>query len=179
MDIEAAERVVLVDADDREIGTEAKLPAHRAGVLHRAFSILVFNARGETMLQQRAPGKYHSGGLWTNVCCGHPRPGEAVESAAHRRLREEMGFDCPLSHAFSFTYRVDLDRGLTEHEYDHVFVGRFDGEPVANPAEASGWRWAAPEALDREIAAAPERFTEWFKIAWAELRRRERRPSAS
>lgn len=170
----AGERVILVDERDNEIGTALKMPAHEAGTLHRAFSIFIWGPDNRVMLQRRALDKYHSGGLWTNTCCSHPRPGETTEGAAHRRLKEEMGFDCPLTHAFDFIYRAKLDHGLTEHEFDHVYIGCYDGEPVLNAAEASGWRWVSPDALDAEIAAAPETFTVWFKIAWAEYRRRQK-----
>lgn len=170
----AQDRVVLVDEHDRETGTEWKLPAHENGLLHRAFSIFIFNARGEALLQRRAMEKYHSGGLWTNTCCSHPRPGEAVEAAAHRRLREEMGFDCALTHAFHFIYRAELDHGLTEHEFDHVFLGEYNQPPVLNTHEVCDWRWIPPDALDAEMAARPQDFTVWFKIAWAELRKRNR-----
>lgn len=166
------DRVILVDTDDREVGTALKLPAHEAGTLHRAFSIFVFDSKGRVMLQRRAVGKYHSGGLWTNTCCSHPHPGETTDAAAHRRLWEEMGFDCPLKHAFHFIYRAELDHALTEHEFDHVYFGCFDGEPVLNRDEACDWRWLSPDALDSEIAANPSAFTVWFKIAWAECRRR-------
>lgn len=169
----ALDRVILVDKHDREIGTALKLPAHEAGSLHRAFSIFVFESKGCVMLQRRALEKYHSGGLWTNTCCSHPRPGESTDAAAHRRLREEMGFDCPLAHAFHFIYRAELDRGLIEHEFDHVYLGRYENEPVLTAAEACDWRWIEPGALDVEIAAQPEQFTIWFKIAWAELRKRK------
>jgi len=171
MDSAANDHVILVDTNDREIGTALKLPAHEAGSLHRAFSIFVFDSKGRVMLQRRAVEKYHSGGLWTNTCCSHPRPGESTDAAAHRRLQEEMGFDCPLKHAFHFIYRAELDHGLTEHEFDHVYFGRFDNDPVLNRAEACEWRWIAPDDLDAEIAAAPERFTVWFKIAWIELQK--------
>jgi isopentenyl-diphosphate delta-isomerase len=166
---DAGERVVLVDESDREVGVAPKLAAHVDGALHRAFSVFVLNARGELMLQRRAAGKYHSGGLWTNTCCGHPRPGEPVAAAARRRLREEMGFDCELEPAGSFVYRAELGGGLVEHEYDHVFVGRHDADPAPDAAEASEWRWQTPEAARAEAEAHPERFTHWFSLALREL----------
>ena len=163
------DRVILVDDRDRPIGTAEKLAAHRDGRLHRAFSVLVLNERGEMLLQRRAAGKYHSAGLWSNTCCSHPRPGEETESAAHRRLREEMGFDCPLEPAGALVYRADVGGGLVEHEYDHLYLGRFDGEPVPAPEEASAWRWVDPGALRREVAERPERFTPWFRLALRDL----------
>jgi isopentenyl-diphosphate delta-isomerase len=166
---DAGEMVVLVDESDREVGTAPKLAAHVDGALHRAFSVFVLNARGELMLQRRAAGKYHSGGLWTNTCCGHPRPGEPVAAAARRRLREEMGFDCELEPAGSFVYRAELGGGLVEHEHDHVFVGRHDADPAPDAAEASEWRWQPTEAALAEAEAHPERFTRWFSLALREL----------
>jgi isopentenyl-diphosphate delta-isomerase len=160
------ELVVLVDAQDRAVGTASKLDAHRSGALHRAFSVFVFDRRGRLLLQRRALAKYHSGGLWTNTCCGHPRPGEAVSDAAVRRLREEMGIACPLRPAGAFTYRASLGE-LEEHEFDHVLVGRFDGDPRPEPDEVAAWRWAAPDDLSRELAEAPGRFTAWFGRALA------------
>ena len=163
---DAEERVVLVDEDDREVGTMPKLAAHQGGgVLHRAFSVFVLNAAGEVMLQRRAASKYHCGGRWTNTCCGHPRPGEDVAAAARRRLREEMGFDCALEPAGTFTYRADVGGGLVEHEVDHVFTGRHDADPAPDPAEADAWRWQRPEDALAEAEAHPERFTPWFPLA--------------
>ena len=121
-------QVVLVDKSGSPVGREKKLKAHRDGSLHLAFSIVIFNRAGEMLLQRRSPEKYHSGGLWTNACCSHPAPGESLEQAAHRRLSSEMGFDCVLEHLFSFVYRVDLDDDLTEYEFDHVFLGTYDGD---------------------------------------------------
>jgi len=157
--------VVLVDADDRAVGTAGKLDAHRTGVLHRAFSVFVFDAQGALLLQQRAHGKYHSGGLWTNTCCGHPRPGEPTAAAAVRRLREEMGIACRLASAGRFLYRADVGPGLVEHELDHVFVGRSDREPRPDPAEVAGWRRVTLTDLRRDLARRPERYTAWFERA--------------
>jgi isopentenyl-diphosphate delta-isomerase len=162
--MEDEERVVLVDEHDREHGSATKLQAHVQGALHRAFSILVLNRRGEILLQRRAAAKYHSGGLWSNTCCGHPRPGEETSAAARRRLREEMGFECDLRRLFGFHYRVELAGGLSEHEYDHVFVGRHDGDPLPESKEVEAWRWARVDAVRREIAAAAERYTYWFPL---------------
>ena len=164
------EQVVLVDSDDREIGQEDKLAAHQRGVLHRAFSVFVLDDRGRMLLQRRAPDKYHSGGLWSNACCGHPRPGEAVGEGARRRLREEMGFDCPLEPAFVFTYEADVGSGLCEHEVDHVLIGRFNGRPTPDPAEADAWRWATVTDLARDVLHEPDHYTAWFKIAFERLR---------
>lgn len=131
--------IILVDKDDNEIGKGEKMAVHLAGQLHRAFSIFIFNSQGEMMLQRRASTKYHSPGLWTNACCSHPRPGESLEQAAKRRLKEEMGFECDLQKVFSFIYKAKVE-DLTEHEFDHVFIGKFDQEPVLNKEEADGWK---------------------------------------
>lgn len=173
---EREERVVLVDASDTVVGSHGKLGAHEEGLLHRALSVFVFDGRGRLLLQRRATGKYHSGGLWTNTCCSHPRPGEGVVEAAHRRLREEMGFDCPLAPACSFVYRAELDNGLIEHELDHVLVGRFDGEPRPDPLEADGWRWAALAEVEADLASSPGRYSAWLPAALAELRARHLLP---
>ena len=158
------ERVILVDENDVDRGSEEKLRAHADGSLHRAFSVLVFNARGELLLQRRAADKYHSGGLWSNTCCGHPRPGEETATAARRRLGEEMGFDCDLQWLFGFRYRVELPGSMSEHEYDHVFVGRHNGDPVPNPGEFDAWRWAPLDTIRRDMMQAPERYTYWFRL---------------
>ena len=164
MDIE---KVILVDESDREIGTCEKLEAHlHGGRLHRAFSVFLFSPGGQLFLQRRAGGKYHFPGLWTNACCSHPRPGEATDAAAHRRLREELGIAAEITELFSFVYRAeDPASGLTEHEFDHVFLGKFDGEPNLNLEETDAWRWVEREALLAELAETPETFTPWFKIA--------------
>ena len=159
--------VVLVDAADRVVGAAAKLDAHRSGVLHRAFSVFVFDSQGSLLLQQRARGKYHSGGLWTNTCCGHPRPGEATAAAAARRLREEMGIACAVRDAGWFVYRAEVGGGLVEHELDHVFVGRSDREPSPAPAEVAGWRRVPLADLRSELDRMPARFTAWFPRALA------------
>jgi isopentenyl-diphosphate delta-isomerase len=158
------EFVVLVDTADREIGIKEKLKAHGDGDLHRAFSICLFNSRDQLLLQQRAFSKYHSGGLWTNTCCSHPRPQEDLLGAAHRRLTEEMGIVCPLKPLFSFIYRAELDGGLTEHEFDHVFIGAFEGDPAPNPEEVASWKWIGKEELLADVKAHPELYTAWFKI---------------
>ncbi len=158
------ERVILVDRLDREIGTEEKLKAHREGKLHRAFSIFIFNAKGELLLQKRAETKYHSGSLWTNTCCSHPRPGESHYGAARRRLNEEMGFDCELIELFSFVYHTKLENNLFEHELDHVFVGIFDGRPIPNPKEVDDWKWINIDSLERDVGENPDHYTHWFKL---------------
>jgi isopentenyl-diphosphate delta-isomerase len=164
-----SERVVLVDRDDRQVGTAPKLAAHLDGQLHRAFSVFVFDSAGNTLLQRRAAGKYHSAGLWSNTCCGHPRPGEPTGAAAHRRLREEMGFDCGLRPTLSFEYRRDLENGLIEHELDRVFVGRFDGTPVPDPHEVDDWRWVDVDVVATDMIANPQLYSAWFPIALAKL----------
>ncbi len=158
------ERVILVDENDNPIGTEEKLAAHQQGKLHRAFSIYVFNREGQLMLQKRHSSKYHSGGLWTNTCCSHPRVGEKLDDAVHRRLNDEMGFDCELKEAFSFIYEVKLDKGLTEHEYLHVFTGNYEGEPKINPEEAEGWKCVGLDELQADIRKNPGNYTKWFQL---------------
>ncbi len=164
------EEVVLVDALGQQVGVEDKQQAHLDGVLHRAFSIFVFNAAGELLMQRRAAGKYHSGGLWTNTCCGHPRPGEALTQAVHRRLWEEMGFDCALREAFQFTYHAQLDNGLIEHEFDHVFVGSFEGQPQPNPDEVGACRWMTTDELALDLAAQPDGYSYWLRHCFQTLR---------
>ena len=158
------EQVVLVDGNDVELGLMPKLDAHKHGVLHRAFSVFIFNSAGEMLLQQRALDKYHSGGLWSNACCSHPRPGESNVDAAARRLYEEMGIKCTLTEAFSFVYRSELENGLIEHEFDHVFVGVSDDEPQPDPIEVGSWCYLKHEALSGMINDHPEQYTEWFKL---------------
>lgn len=158
------EKVILVDENDNELGLMEKLEAHEKGLLHRAFSVFVFNSKNELMLQQRSDNKYHSGGLWTNTCCSHPRAGEKLEEAAQRRMMEEMGFNCELNHEFSFIYKAHLDNNLTEHELDHVFFGFYDGLPQLNQDEAKAWKFASIEAIKRDISKNPQNYTAWFKI---------------
>lgn len=157
-------QVILVDESDREIGAEGKLEAHRQGKLHRAFSIFVFNSDGMLLLQKRAKDKYHSGGLWTNTCCSHPRPGEAIEKEARRKLQHEMGFECNLTEVDSFLYRVEFDNGLTEHEFDHVFVGRHDGDPIPNPDEVSDWEWVEVGRLREDLQKNPDQYSYWLRM---------------
>lgn len=163
------EEVILVDDQDRPIGTMEKMEAHEKGLLHRAFSIFVFNSDGELLLHQRAFDKYHSGGLWTNTCCSHPRPGESVLEAGQRRLMEEMGMACDLQERFSFVYRSELDQGLIEHELDHVMFGVSDDLPVLNPEEVAAYRYASLEEISEEMTDDPDLFTAWFKICFAEV----------
>ncbi|RLJ08892.1 MAG: isopentenyl-diphosphate delta-isomerase [Candidatus Aenigmatarchaeota archaeon] len=161
------EKVILVDEKDNEIGTEEKIKAHQnGGKLHRAFSIFIFNSQGQMLIHRRAAIKYHSPGLWTNACCSHPRPGESLKEAVHRRLKEEMGFDCELEESFSFIYKADVGNGLTEWEFDHVFTGRFDGEPEPNPKEVDDWKWMNIDELKKDIEQNPEKYTPWFRIAF-------------
>ena len=158
------EFVTLVDSEDNVVGLEEKLRAHRDGKLHRAFSIFVFDANRRVLMQRRSVGKYHSPGLWSNTCCGHPRPGETTEGAASRRLAEEMGFRCDLHAAFRLVYRADLGGSMIEHELDHVFVGRFDGTPVPDPMEVGEFAWWSVPDLRQQIAAAPSAFTFWLRL---------------
>ena len=158
------EYVILVDENDQEIGTMEKQEAHEKGLLHRAFSVFVFNENKELLLQQRALTKYHSAGLWTNTCCSHPRIGETIEKAAHRRLMEEMGFDCELSTKTSFIYKAAFENGLTEHEFDHVLVGSFNGEINFNPTEVKKFKWINLEELQIDLLQNNQNYTAWFKI---------------
>jgi isopentenyl-diphosphate delta-isomerase len=155
---------ILVDEQDREIGREEKLKTHQLGLLHRAFSVLIFNDSNEMLLQKRALTKYHSPGLWTNACCSHPQPDETVPEAGERRLMEEMGFSTELKEAFSFVYKADVGSGLTEHEFDHVMVGRYNAHGNYNLAEVSDARFVSLQELEEEITATPEQFTPWFRI---------------
>jgi isopentenyl-diphosphate Delta-isomerase len=161
--------VILVDKEDRPIGTMDKMEAHEKGLLHRAFSVFIFNAKGEMLLQQRSVDKYHSGGLWTNACCSHPMPGEQTIDAANRRLGEELGFSTPLEKRFSFIYKTNFDNGLTEHEVDHVFTGTYDGNILPNKAEVEAFKYCSVSEVIQLIAENPNHFTSWFKIAFPKL----------
>jgi len=159
------ESVILVDEQDRPIGAAPKLDAHLNAQLHRAFSIFISDDNGNILLHRRADGKYHSSGFWTNACCGHPRPGEDTLTAAHRRLREEMGIACDLEERGAFIYRAAVDNGLTEHELDHVFVGRYSGDPSPVREEVQDWQWIPLKELMNWLAREPEVFTVWFRQA--------------
>lgn len=164
-----ADTIVLVDETDRETGTGEKMAVHRAGALHRAFSVMIWDRSGRLLLQKRFGGKYHSGRLWTNSCCGHPGPGEAVMTAAARRLKEEMGLTAPLEHLGTIRYRADVGPDMIEHELVHVFRGIYDGPVNPDPAEAEEFAWVAPAEIVRDMAAAPERYSAWF-LAYAEAK---------
>lgn len=155
--------VILVDPRGNEVGQMEKLEAHEKGLLHRAFSIFVFNSKGEVLLQKRAITKYHSGGLWANSCCSHPRPGEDINLAVHRRLQEEVGFDCPLRESFSFVYKKVFDNGLTEYEFDHVFTGSYDGPVTPNPEEAEEHKWVPWHEFVADIQARPNIYAFWVR----------------
>ena len=163
------EQVILVNEKDEPIGLMGKMEAHEKGLLHRAFSVFVFNSKQEVLLQQRAACKYHSPNLWTNTCCSHPRVGETNQQAGERRLQEEMGLQVPLREVFSFIYKAPFDNGLTEHEYDHVLIGYSDAQPQINPEEVASWKWLSLEAIKEDILQAPERYTAWFKIIFEEF----------
>jgi len=158
------EHVILVDEHDNETGTMEKLEAHRKGLLHRAFSVLLFDGKGNILLQKRSGSKYHSSGLWTNTCCSHPLPGERMEEATRRRLNEEMGIDLQPVFAYSFIYKAALDNGLIEHELDHVFTGYYDGTPAINRDEVEDWKYVNLEWLKQDMAIHPEVYTAWFKL---------------
>ncbi len=161
--------VILVDEHDVQTGTMKKMEAHEKALLHRAFSIFVFNAKGEMLLHKRAEKKYHSGGLWTNTCCSHPQPGQETLTAAKIRLQEEMGFSTELKKVFNFIYRVPFDNGLTEHEFDHVFIGKYDGDIVPNADEVSDYCYMGVEEIKQSIRSHPQKYTAWFKIAFTKM----------
>lgn len=161
--------VILVNENDEPLGTMEKLKAHQKGILHRAFSIFIFNSQGEMLLQKRALTKYHSPGLWSNACCSHPFPGEELKLAALRRLQEEMGFSSSLEKAFDFVYKISFENGLTENEFDHVFVGTFDGEIKANPEEISDYTYRSMEQIRQDLIDKPAGYTAWFRIAFPKV----------
>ncbi len=166
-----SERLILVDADDREIGHASKADAHAGkGILHRAFSLFVFNPDGDLLLQQRAPSKPLWPGYWANSCCSHPRGGEDMDTATQRRLREELGFGCPLEFVYKFQYHAEYGEAGSETELCWVYVGSSDAPVRVNETEIAAWRYVKPDALDREIAQSPERFTPWLKMEWQRLR---------
>ena len=158
------DKVILVDINDNQVGLMPKLEAHQKGVLHRAFSVFIFNKNGELMLQRRSLGKYHSPGLWTNTCCSHQREGESNIESGKRRLNEEMGFITELTEKTSFIYKAEFDNGLTEHEFDHILVGYFDNSPYINSEEVDTWKWMSMDSVQDDINESPENYTAWFKI---------------
>lgn len=158
------EKVILVNEKDEQIGVMEKIEAHEKALLHRAFSVFVYNDKNEVMLQKRAEGKYHSPGLWTNTCCSHQHEGESNIEAGKRRLQEEMGFQTDLRDSISFIYKAPFDNGLTEHEFDHILIGKFNGEPDLNPEEVAEWKWMGLEDLKGDLRENPSKYTAWFKI---------------
>lgn len=163
--MEQENQVVLVDSKDNPIGVMEKMMAHEKGLLHRAFSIFIFNSKGEMLIHQRADKKYHSPGLWTNACCSHPMPGERLETATKRRLVEEMGMETEMHELFHFIYRAELDKGLIEHELDHVFIAKTDETPNINPEEVKSWKYISIDDLKKDVNKHPKHYTTWFKIA--------------
>lgn len=164
------QEVILVNENNEPIGKMEKMEAHRKAILHRAFSVFIFNSKGEMLLQQRAIGKYHSGGLWTNACCSHPSPGEETPDAASRRLQEEMGFKTELKEAFHFIYKAGFENGLTEFEFDHVYTGIYEGPIRVNPDEVKDYCFKSIDAIDQSLSTHPQKFTPWFKIAFPKLK---------
>ncbi len=160
-----ADEVILVNEQDEQTGTIEKMEAHRKALLHRAFSVFIFNGKGEMLLQQRAMGKYHSPGLWTNACCSHPRPGESVEEAAGRRLKEEMGIDVKIEKVFDFIYKTEFDNGLTEFEFDHVYTGTYNGNLQPDKQEVKDYCFRSMKDIEEDLRNCPEKYTSWFKIA--------------
>ena len=163
------EQVILVDENDRQIGLMEKQAAHVNPHLHRAFSIFIFNSKGELLMQQRALSKYHSPGLWTNTCCSHPRDGETLTEATSRRLMEEMGMTCEMHEVYTFIYKAPVGQGLTEHEFDHVWIGRSDETPQINREEVESWKYVSLSDLKVNIQLHPDLYTEWFKITFEEM----------
>ena len=163
------EHVILVDEQDNPIGTMEKQAAHIEPHLHRAFSIFIFNSKGELLLQQRALSKYHSPGLWTNTCCSHPRAGETLEEATSRRLMEEMGMTCKMHEVYTFIYKAPVGEGLTEHEFDHVWLGQSDDTPNITHEEVESWKYMSLKELKDDLLLHPEHYTEWFKITFEEM----------
>lgn len=166
---EADDLLILVDTNDKEIGFMNKLAVHKAGVLHRAFSVFIFNKEGELLLQQRADTKYHSAGLWSNTCCSHPVKGEEFENTIARRLKEEMGIVCPVHFQFSFIYKAVFDNGLIENELDHVYFGTTNERPQPNIQEVKDWKYMSMQELKKEINAHPEKFSAWLKICFPKV----------
>lgn len=163
------ELLILVDENDNETGSMSKLDAHVFGILHRAFSVFIFNQRGEILLQKRADNKYHSGGLWSNTCCSHPLKGEFMKEAVSKRLKEEMGIECVTEFQFSFIYKEVFENGLTEHELDHVYFGKSDDVPIPNPNEVTDWKYMYPGKLKEEMMYYPHKYSAWLKICFPEV----------
>ena len=174
------EQVILVDEKDNPIGVAEKMEAHEKGLLHRAFSVFIFNSKGEMLLQQRALHKYHSGGLWTNACCSHPNPGEDILAASQRRLKEEMGFEVSVEKVFDFMYKTEFDNGLAEHEFDHVFAGEYDGPVAYDKNEVMDFCFKDMKEIRNSLQTHPEKYTSWFHPAflkmeeWWKLRYKEK-----
>ena len=162
-------QVILVDENDVPRGTMEKMEAHKKGELHRAFSIFIFDSNNGLLLQRRAFHKYHSGELWANTCCSHPQPDENLIASAHKRLNEEMGFDCTFEHIFNIIYKAELDNDLIEHELDHVFIGYYNGSPKINTEEVSEWKYMAKNEIQQSLKQNPELYTEWFKIIFPKV----------
>jgi isopentenyl-diphosphate delta-isomerase len=163
------ENVILVDVHDNEIGLMEKMEAHEKGLLHRAFSVFIFNSKGEILLQKRSREKYHSGGLWSNTCCSHPRPGEGLGKAVSRRLMEEMGMNTKLFPTFSFQYKSNLDHNMIENELDHVFIGYSNDLPKLNKKEVESYCYMSPELIELGLESHPDEYTTWLKICFKEL----------
>jgi isopentenyl-diphosphate Delta-isomerase len=161
--------VIVVNEKDEVLGKEEKMKAHIDGLLHRAFSVFIFNSKGEMLLQQRAIEKYHSGGLWTNACCSHPAPNESTEAAALRRLQEEMGFTTTITKQFDFVYKTSFDNGLTEHEFDHVFTGSYEGVINFNPDEVMDYCYSKMDRIASSLQTNPEQYTAWFQLAFPKV----------
>lgn len=163
------DELILVDEKDNPVGKADKMDVHRRGLLHRAFSVFIFNSKGEMLLQQRAMNKYHSGGLWTNACCSHPVHGEEMDQTIQRRLLEEMGFQAPVEKIFDFTYKESFENGLTEYEFDHVFAGEFDGEVNCNKNEVMDFCYKSMQEISRSVQEQPLKYTIWFRLAFPEV----------
>ncbi len=160
------EQVILVDEHDQQVGVAGKMEAHEKGMLHRAFSVFIFNSKGQMLLQQRALHKYHSGGLWTNACCSHPGPGEETQAAAQRRLREELGFEVPVEKVFDFLYKKEFDNGLTEHEFDHVYAGEYDHHIEINANEVMDFCYKDMQEIRATLQSNPEKYSAWLYLAF-------------
>lgn len=161
--------VILVDERDEPVGTMGKMEVHQKALLHRAFSVFILNTKGELLLHKRAPNKYHSAGLWTNACCSHPRPGEDTLVAAKKRLQEEMGIKTSLKKAFHFMYKASFENGLTEYEFDHLFIGKYDGEISPDKNEVSDYCYKSIDEIKNSLITHPQKYTEWFKIAFPKV----------